>query len=33
MADCETEDALAHSFLAELPAEVISERIDGRVGQ
>ena len=25
MADCETEDALAHSFLAELPAEVISE--------
>ena len=25
MADCETEDALAHSFLAELPAEVTSE--------
>ena len=25
MADCETEDALARSFLAELPAEVISE--------
>jgi hypothetical protein len=25
MADCETEDGLAHSFLAELPAEVISE--------
>ena len=30
MADCETEDALAHSFLAELPAEVISElRVGG----
>ena len=25
MADCETEDALADSFLAELPAEVVSE--------
>lgn len=30
MADSETEDALAHSFLAELPAEVISElRVGG----
>jgi alanyl-tRNA synthetase len=30
MADCETEDALEHSFLAELPAEVISElRVGG----
>jgi CRP/FNR family transcriptional regulator, cyclic AMP receptor protein len=30
MADCETEDALEHSFLAELPAEVIGElRIGG----
>ena len=25
MADCETEEALARSFLAELPAEVVSE--------